>query len=152
MSLLTRFISSFNEMKKNNFDKIYVAVDIHNTILVPCWHNAETFNYFPLAKKTLQLMSERDDVCLILWTSSWDDTANATYKTHFQKEKINFTWLNENPECQNTDLACFNKKFYFSVGIDDRCGFNANIDWLPIFLYFKYKKIKDKIYHFIPKR
>lgn len=146
MGLIKRFHESFQEMKKNNWDKIYVAVDIHQTILVPCWREKETYNYYPFAKKTLQMMSERNDITLILWTSSWDDTANTTYRSHFQKEGIFFEWLNENPECTNTDLACFNKKFYFSVGIDDRFGFDAKFGWLPLYLYFKWKKIKDKIF------
>lgn len=146
MSIVSRIKSSFNLMKKRNWEKIYVAVDIHETVLVPSYYNTEKFKYYPLAKKTLQMLSERKDVCLILWTSTWDDTANVIYRGHFQRNNINFPYINENPECTNNDLACFNKKFYFDVGIDDRCGFNAKYGWLPIYLYLKWKKLKEKIF------
>lgn len=146
MSIVSRIKSSFKLMKQRNWEKIYVVVDIHDTILIPCWHNDETFNYKPFAKKTLQMLSERKDICLILWSSSYDKTLIDLYHNRFDIDDIHFDYINENPECLNTDLACFDKKFYMDIGIDDKFGFNANFDWLQIYLYLKWKKLKEKIF------
>jgi hypothetical protein len=37
--------------------------------------------------------------------------------------------VNINSETENTDLSDFTEKTYFNVGIDDKFGFDAEIDW-----------------------
>jgi hypothetical protein len=51
------------------------------------------------------------------------------YIKHFGEDNINFDYVNENPECKNSSYACFERKFYFDLGIDDRFGFDARNDW-----------------------
>ena len=50
---------------------------------------------------------------------------------------INFDYINENPEINSNKLSDFSKKFYFNIGLDDKCGFDAEQDWLDIYNYIK---------------
>ena len=60
MDIGKAFEVAFNRMKEKNWEKIYVVVDIHDTILRACYENEETFDYYPYARKALQLMTNRD--------------------------------------------------------------------------------------------
>lgn len=132
---------ALKRMIEKKWDKIYVMIDIHNTIFKPCYHNAETFEWFENAQETLQFMTNCNEICLILWTSSYDDKIQI-YIDEFEKNGIHFDYVNENPEVTNDDLGCYDKKLYFNIGIDDKFGFNANTDWTELYHYLKNKKWK----------
>ena len=68
MDIGKAFEVAFNRKKEMNWEKIYVVVDIHDTILRACYENEETFDYYPYAREALQLMTSRDDICMILWS------------------------------------------------------------------------------------
>ena len=128
MNIAQAFHVAFNRMTEKNWEKIYVMVDIHDTILRACYEQEETYDYFPRAKEALQLLTQRKDICLILWTAC-DQTKLATYLQRFEQDGIHFDYANANPEVGNTDLSCFDSKFYFNVGIDDKFGFDGESDW-----------------------
>lgn len=128
MNIAKSFEVAFNRKKLKNWEKIYVIVDIHDTIVKACYDSEETFQYFPLAKEALQLLSARDDVTLILWSSCHDEQMKA-YLKHFEEDGIHFDFANENPEVTNNKLSNFDQKLYFNVGIDDKFGFEPEKDW-----------------------
>ena len=115
-------------MREKNWEKIYVAVDIHDTILRACYDDEETYDYFPFAKDVLQTMTLRGDICLILWSSCHPDKLKE-YARHFLDDGIRFDYINENPEVENTHLQNFEEKLYMNVGLDDKFGFDAENDW-----------------------
>ena len=82
-------------MREKNWEKIYVAVDIHDTILRACYDDEETYDFFPSAKEVLQTMTIRDDICLILWSSCHRDKLKE-YARHFLDNGIRFDYINEN--------------------------------------------------------
>lgn len=48
---LINYISTLLKSKEEKgYDKLYIMVDIHNTILVPTFSNNEIYEYFPYAK------------------------------------------------------------------------------------------------------
>ena len=128
MDIKKAFDAAFTRMREKNWEKIYVAVDIHDTILRACYDDEETYEYFPLAKETLQRMSLRKDICLILWSSCHRDKLEE-YASHFLEDGVRFEYLNENPEVDNTRLQNFEEKLYMNVGLDDKFGFDAETDW-----------------------
>lgn len=142
--IINQFIKSFRLIKERNWDKIFVAIDIHDTILKACYYKQETFTFFPFAKKALRLMSHNPQISMILWTCSNAEALNQ-YIEIFKKEKIKFDYVNCNPECPSTDLANFNQKFYMNVGLDDKFGFQPYIDWLLIYIFFKWEEQIKKI-------
>ena len=131
MDITKPFELAFNRKIEKNWEKIYVIVDIHDTILRACYENEETFDYFPYAKEALQLMTNRDDICLILWSGCHKEQLD-NYKRHFAEEGILFDYTNENPEVGNTSFQNFEVKLYFNVGIDDKFGFDAETDWVKV--------------------
>ena len=128
MDIRKAFDAAFVRMKEKNWEKIYVAVDIHDTILRACYEDEETYDYFPLAKDVLQIMSIRKDICLILWSSCHREKL-AEYARHFLDDGIRFDYINENPEVDNTRLQNFDEKLYMNVGLDDKFGFEPETDW-----------------------
>ena len=57
MDIGKAFEVAFNRKNEKNWEKIYVVVDIHDTILRACYENEETFDYYPYAREALQLMT-----------------------------------------------------------------------------------------------
>ena len=136
MGLIKYINKLFDERREKGYDTLYIMVDVHNTILKPSFEKEETFEYFPYAKETLQMLSSMEDVKLIMWTSCYEDKI-IMYLEHFKENGIFFDYVNENPEYENLSFACFDTKFYYDIGIDDKFGFDANIDWEILYLSLK---------------
>lgn len=130
-SIAKAFEAAFRRKEEKGWEKIYVVVDIHDTILHACYENEETYDYMPYARHALQLMSSRDDICLILWSGCYPERMEA-YRQRFAQEGIHFDYINENPEVGNTTFQDFSKKLYFNVGIDDKFGFDPETDWVAV--------------------
>lgn len=137
MGLISYIEKVFNGLNNGSFKCIYIMVDVHNTILKPTFDKKETFEYFPYAKETLKLLSDNENIKLIMWTSSYDEKIQM-YLKHFEENGIIFNFVNENKEYGNVSFACFDTKFYYDIGIDDKFGFDAENDW-------------EKIYNFLTK-
>ena len=56
MNISKAFETAFNRMAEKGWDKIYVIVDIHDTILRACYEQEETYDYLPQAREALQLL------------------------------------------------------------------------------------------------
>ena len=134
MGLISYIEKVFNGLNNGSFKCIYIMIDVHNTILKPTFDKKETFEYFPYAKETLQLLSEKENIKLIMWTSSYDEKIQM-YLKHFEENGIIFNFVNENKEYGNVSFACFDTKFYYDIGIDDKFGFDAEHDWKEIYTF-----------------
>ena len=99
----------------------------------------EEYSFFPFAIKALRKLTHNPYICSILWTCSKEDKIKE-YLVKFKEKGIDFKYVNKNPECPTDDLANFDSKFYMNVGLDDKFGFNPNIEWFFIYLYLKIKK------------
>ena len=58
----------------------------------------------------------------------------------FENNNIKHDFFNQNLSVQNTKTGCFDEKFYFSVLLDDKAGFDPNTDWKLIYNYLINKK------------
>ena len=134
MDISKSFDRAFERMRQRNWEKIYVLVDIHDTIFKACYHNKEEHKWYPFAKEALELMSYASNICLILWTSTHRKDL-VEYNDFFVNNHIMFDYININPETKNNDLSCFDEKTYFNVGIDDKFGFDAETDWYGVYTY-----------------
>ena len=130
-SIAKAFEAAFRRKEEKGWEKIYVVVDIHDTILRACYENEETYDFMPAARHALQLMSSRDDICLILWSGCYPERMEA-YRQRFAQDGIHFDYINENPEVGNTSFQDFSQKLYFNVGIDDKFGFDPATDWIEV--------------------
>lgn len=134
MNIVRSFETAFKRMKEKSWDKIYILVDIHDTVFEATYSKDEYYRWFPYAKEALHLMSINPRISLILWSSSYTD-AIEKYIDTFEKSKIHFDMVNVNKETEDNELSCFAQKTYFNVGIDDKFGFDARVDWEMIYHY-----------------
>jgi nicotinamide mononucleotide adenylyltransferase len=123
----------YEKAKQRGWDSWFYVVDIHETVLKP---NYTTIGDIPRtmykdAPECLQKMSNRKDLKLILGTSSKKEDIDK-YQEFFKANGINFPYVNENPEYKSAGHADFTQKFYFSVMLEDKAGFDPEIDWKVI--------------------
>jgi hypothetical protein len=122
---------------KKEWYETYWAIDLHGTIIKSTYKGTEV-EYYPYAKPTLQLLSQRKDIKMILWTSSFPGEI-LEYLKRLEEDGIVFDHVNENPgiSSKNGNFGYYSDKFYFNVLIDDKAGFDPNIEW-----FFIYSKMK----------
>ena len=135
MNIEKSFEKAFERMHECNWEKIYVLVDIHDTIFKACYHDKEEHKWYHFAKEALQLMSYATNISLILWTSSYRNVIEREYSSVFRNNHIRFDYINANPETRSNDLSCFAEKTYFNVGIDNKFGFQPETDWEELYNY-----------------
>lgn len=121
------------KIKVRNWDRLYMAVDLHETVIKPTYNNEsiENSEFYKNAKGCLQYMSKRKDIVLIMYTCAHEDTIKQ-YLEFFKGNEIEFNYVNENPEVPNTKYADFSKKFYRNITLDDTAGFNPETDFCKI--------------------
>jgi hypothetical protein len=133
MSIKSNFLfkavfNAYNKALNRKWNKIYWAIDIHDTILKSTYSNellSENL-FYPGAKEFLKFLSSRPDSILILYSSLINEKE---YLDFFESHDIYFSYVNKNPEVQNTEYANFNDKFYFNILLDDKAGFDGEKDW-----------------------
>lgn len=128
--MITRAIrNAFRFKEERRWEKTYWAVDIHGTMIVPNFTGGEIPKaFYPHAIESLQLISRRDDVCLILYTCSHPREIDQ-YLDYFRTHEIHFEFVNENPEVGNGAYGCYDDKPYFNVLFEDKAGFDPEQDW-----------------------
>lgn len=137
MSITTAFENAYDKKRKRQWDHIYVFVDIHDTIFKSTYgKEEETFRYYPYAKKALKMLSKQKNIVLGLSTCSYPAEI-AKYLDKLSDDGIEFTLVNTNPMEKNTKYACFDQKPYFNVLLEDKAGFEPDVEWYRIFKYFQ---------------
>lgn len=149
MNIVKSFKNALDRMQEKNWDCIYVLVDVHGTIFFPSYNNEETYEFYPYAEETLQILSQMPNVKLILWS--------CTKKEYFDKylkvlndHEIYPDYCNENPEVKvqpsDPESLSFDTKWYYNVGIDDKFGFDANEDWEQLYYFLSHYYLENFIY------
>ena len=134
MCVTTAFKTAFIKAKERNWPEIYIAVDIHDTMIKANYKLGDIpTEFYPYAIECLQALSKRKDIKLILYTCSHPHEIEV-YLQLFESHQIHFDFVNENTDVK-TDLqgyGNYDKKPYFNVLMDDKSGFNGERDWLDI--------------------
>lgn len=134
MNIVKAFSKAFEQKDSRGWDKIYVLVDVHGTIMQGVHQKNELHLWYTWALPVLKTLSDMDGVCLIMWTGSHESSIQATL-SELAKRGIRFDYVNENPEAEDNEFYCGAGKIYFNVGIDDRFGFEPESDWLELYKY-----------------
>jgi len=137
MGILKAFDNAFQKKRERGWEKIYVFVDIHETILKPTYTDSSEKCFYKLAKETLQILSNRKDISLGLYTCSYPEEIQ-DYLEYFIENGIHFEHINSNLEEGNNKYACFSEKPYFNVLLDDKAGFDPEEDWRKIEVNLKH--------------
>lgn len=136
--MITKAIkNSFITAQRKNWDCTYWAFDIHGTIVYPNYSAAEIpTRFYPFAKECLQLISQRKDVIMILYTCSYPHEIEQ-YLNFFRANGIDFKYVNNNPEVVNEAYGFYEQKFYFNVLFEDKSGFDPEEDWENVYRMLK---------------
>lgn len=131
----------FKKSFKKEWYKTYWAIDVHGVILMP-YHEQQPLNHpqwYPYAKESLQILSKRGDIVLILSTSSYPEQIEKYLKI-FERNNVLFDYINENPEIDSLkgNFGYYKNKYYFDVMLEDKAGFDANKEWKLIYDYLKF--------------
>ena len=127
--------NAFRKKRERGWGKwprLYWAIDLHDVIISGTYtRNNEGKQFYPDGKEVLQWLTNRKDMCMILYTSSHQDSIK-DIMAWFAEHNIRFDYVNENPECKNTELCDFTQKFYMDVLLEDKAGFVGKTDWSEI--------------------
>ena len=119
---------TYEQKKIRKWDKIYWAIDLHDTIIEGKYNKlSQGASIFHYAKETLDYLYNSEFHRTILWTSSYPEAVNDILK----RFDLKFNYFNANPECPNNELCHFDNKFYFNLLLDDKSGFESS-DWKVI--------------------
>lgn len=132
----TKYIHKmFNIAFKKEWFITYWCCDLHSTVIKPSYDlNDRSVEFYPYAKEVMQILTARNDIKLIMWTSSYPKEID-NYNRIFEENGIHFDTINENPNISsnNGNFGFYEQKFYFNVLIDDKGFFDAETDWKPLF-------------------
>ncbi len=118
---------------------VYFSFDIHDTIIVPNYKVGDIpTDFYPEAKEVLQMINDRPDIDMIMYTCSWPKEIEE-YLRFFESQGINFKYVNENPDVKSEGYGCYDKKFYCNVLFEDKAGFDPKKDWERV------RKLLEKI-------
>ena len=134
-------LNHFQGMEKKGWDKTYWLFDLHSTVIKP---NYEYGNipreFYPHAKEVLQMLSERDDVCMAIYTCSHPHEVEQ-YKVYFEEHGIKFEFVNKNPEVKTEEggYGYYEDKPYMNVLFEDKAGFDPENEWEEVREYLNGK-------------
>jgi hypothetical protein len=131
--MITRAIENcLRNARERKWTKTYWAFDIHGTLLKPNYKRDEiSTEFYPFAKEVMQALEKRKDIVKILYTCSYPHEI-LQYVEHFAAHGIHFDYINCNPEVADGGYGYYQDKFYFNVLMDDKAGFDGELDWKSI--------------------
>lgn len=129
---------AYKKMHERNWDKIYYSIDLHDVCLKSNYESGGYEFFNKKAKEGLYMLSNLEESVLIAW-SSCHPGEHSDILDFFEAHDIHFSYFNENPLEPSTKTGDFTDKFYFSVLIDDKAGFDPDIHWQEIIDHFKVK-------------
>jgi len=135
MSVTNQIRKTFEISFKKEWYNTYWVFDIHGTILKPTYNlNFNNEEFYPYAKSALQLISNRSDIIMILWTCSYPNEIEK-YVKFFKELNINFNHINENPGISSNmgNFGYYERKFYFNVLFEEKSGFDPEIEWKEVY-------------------
>lgn len=113
--------------KTRNWDRVYWCLDLHGTVLESNY-SSDSYNFLNQEViSALQQLTSYPETRIILWSSIHDNDSREVIRL-FNQHQIRVDWVNENPEVANTTTGCFTEKFYFSILVDDKAGFDPS-EW-----------------------
>lgn len=144
---------AYEQLSEKNWNKIYWAIDMHGTCLKSNYKsgNYESGNFELINEdviNTLKLIQSLPESVLIMWTSAYTPDL-VRLREFFELEGVSFDYSCENPKIRNTETGYFNKKFYFSILLDDKAGFDPDNDWRKIYNFLLKKKSLSLIHNII---
>lgn len=113
------------------YPQLFWVIDLHDTIIKATYDKSGIMDFFPNSINVLRQLSTREDMVLILWSSTHSGDLEH-YLYNMRKLKIEFNCVNSNDYISSDNLRDVTKKLYFDILLDDKAGFNPKKDWYVI--------------------
>ena len=137
MSIIKAVERAYSLLQERNWDTIYWAIDLHGTCIKSNYVSGEYEWINEDALKCLQLIRSLKETRIILWSSVYSKE-QLNIRKFFYENDVEVDFFNNSLE-KNTETGCFDTKFYFSILLDDKAGFDPDTDWKLIYEYLKIK-------------
>lgn len=133
--MITRAIDrAYRIAEERNQEFIYWAIDLHGVVLKSNYEQGGYQFINEYARRALRLLSFYYRHKIIIWSSCYPEEQQRILD-FLKFNGIEADYFNENPECPDTKSGCFSQKFYFSILLDDKAGFDPNVHWDDIIDY-----------------
>jgi len=139
MSIINAIKRAYEVNKQRNWTTVYWAIGLHGVCLNSNYDNGNYSFINEDVLEGLRAISNQKDSKIIIW-SSWHEFEQPDIIKFFNMYGIRVDYFNKNPEIGNTKTGNFDSKFYFSILLDDKAGFNPDTDWVKIKNYLKNKR------------
>lgn len=136
MSIIKAIEKAYKKAEERGYERIYYAIDVHDTILKSNYENGGYEFVNEDAKKCLRMISNRSEIYIILWSSLYRDEKYRVMD-FLSENGISCDSINSNRMESDTKYADFSQKFYFSVLLDDKAGFDPDTDWKAIMEWYE---------------
>lgn len=136
MSSIIKSVKKAFSLISPKYPLVYWAIDLHGVCFQSNYENSEYLWINEDCIACLQAISNNHDSRLILWSSCYPDE-QIKIKEFMRKHYIHVDFFNENPLAKNTTYGDFTNKFYFSILLDDKAGFEPESDWSEILNFLK---------------
>lgn len=131
MSILKAIDRAYRVSQERGWDRIYWSLDLHGTVLHGNYQQ-NTYEWIsPEIPGLLRKLSEFDETHFILWSSLHPDEI-PNVLNFFREAGISVFSVNCNPLEGNTKTGFFDAKFYTSIIVDDKAGFDP-ADWDQVY-------------------
>lgn len=146
--MILRAVKLAYEKHSEKYPHIFWKIDLHGVCLRSSYKAGEyewiNDDVVPALKEIMHCPHSK----IILWSSCYEHEQEKIIK-FFNDSGIHVDFFNENPLFANTEYGCFDQKFYFSILIDDKAGFDPNTEWKMIrgFLQKQNRSIDDVLRH-----
>jgi hypothetical protein len=143
-SIESLFVDAFKVAAVNGYDHIVVAVDLHDTIIDSSAFNDIISNNASIKDAVcesigddqilaLQKMSLRKDIKLILFSGTKVETLSKIAAILYTEYGITMDVVGDFDSFKPTvENQSFKIKPYYSVLLDDKSGFNIDVDWASV--------------------
>lgn len=137
-SIINLIRRQYEKQMEQKWYESYYLIDCHGTIIRPNHNNPlpNKLDFYDFAKSSLQLLTKRSDIRIILYTSSHDYQIR-NYINILRMYDIEFDYINDNPEIGEGDYGDYTYKPYFDIYLDDKAGFDAENEWVDIYNWLK---------------
>ena len=127
---------AYDTMHARNWDTIYWAIDLHGVCLESNYKTGVHTFISETAINTLRLIGSLKESKIIIWSSVHEKDKQVIIDL-FAENGIPVYGFNKNIHEADTKTGSFKEKFYFSVLLDDKAGFDPAVHWEEIgkFLY-----------------
>lgn len=129
--MILRAVKAAYEKHSEKYPHIFWKIDLHGVCLRSSYQSGEyewiNEHVVPALKQIMNCPHSK----IILWSSCYDHEQEKIIE-FFNRSGVRVDFFNENPLFANTEYGCFDQKFYFSILIDDKAGFDPDTEWKMI--------------------